>query len=162
MSSRTTRILLAASLVLNLFLLGAGVGGAVMFDRFRDREHARRAPALHAAMRELPAERQEALKAVVREAALAARPDFREARQARRRAAELAAAPVFDPVAVRAELTRARDAELRGRAKLEGGLLSAMQGMDAQSRAAVAPALSRPGGKARGGGRAGRGHRERP
>ncbi|HYF23922.1 MAG TPA: periplasmic heavy metal sensor [Caulobacteraceae bacterium] len=149
MSSRTGRTLLAASLVLNLFLLGAGIGGAVMFDRFKEREHARRAPALHAAMSDLPPERQEALRAVVRQAALAARPDFREARQARRRAAELAAAPSFDPAGVRAELARARDAELRGRLKLENGLIGAMQDLDASGRAAIAPALARSPGKAR-------------
>jgi uncharacterized membrane protein len=77
----------------------------------------------------------------MRARALEAAPDFREAREARRRAAQLAAAPEFDRKAIEAELARADAAGGRGRAKLQAAMLDFMAPLPADQRAQIAPVL---------------------
>jgi uncharacterized membrane protein len=139
MSSRTLKVALIASLVLNLFLIGAGISAGIMLRQtLRDRTLA---TPLFVAARTLDPQTQARLRDHMRANALKAAPDFMEAREARRKAAALAAAPNFDQNAVMAELERADKAADRGRDKLQGAVLSFMKDLPAADRATLAPAL---------------------
>ncbi|HRH20983.1 MAG TPA: periplasmic heavy metal sensor, partial [Brevundimonas sp.] len=82
----------------------------------------------------------------------------------RSEAINLAGAETFDRAAVEAALTQSREAEARGRGRLEGSLLDVMERLDQADRQRLAPGLSRRGregrrergaprgGEARGGG----------
>ncbi len=146
------KLWLALSLALNLFLLGALVAGGVLAQRaFEDR---RRGPPLFLAARQLPDSSEELLRQRMRDAARDARVDFRAAREARRRASELAAAPSYHRAATLAALQEAAAAETRGRAKLDSRLTEIFSELDPEARKALAPSLARP---MRGPGRSGRG-----
>jgi uncharacterized membrane protein len=146
LNERGWKIAVVVSLVLNLFLIGAVAGGAVvawraMAERSPDRGEAGRA--LGAAARELPPADRRALRRSVRDAAFDARTDLRKARDLRGEAVRLASAETFDRQAVEALLAEARAAELRGRVRVEQGVLDALEEMDAGSRETVAPMLAR-------------------
>lgn len=154
MTSRGLKIAFGVSLALNLFLLGAAVGGGLIaWKHWKDRPG--RGPALYEAARALPAEEQEALRRSMRAVAMKARPDFMQAREARHEAARLAAAPTFDRAAVAAQLERSREAEIRGRVVMEAGVLDVMAGLKPEGRAQLAPALLRKTGAPKGRGRHG-------
>lgn len=141
MSART-RLLLIGSLVLNLFLIGAGVGAAIYGRRLLHDYAGERPPTpLAIAARSLAPAVRERLKAHMRGEALKVRPDFDAARQARNQAAQLAAAPVFDRNAVTERLAEARQDETRARLALEAALLDFMQTASPEDRARLAPAL---------------------
>jgi uncharacterized membrane protein len=72
-----------------------------------------------------------------------ARPDFDEARAARREAIALTEAESFDPVAVAALLERSRASEARGRSRLETGAVETLRQLSPADRMALAPILSR-------------------
>ncbi|HUH11198.1 MAG TPA: periplasmic heavy metal sensor, partial [Brevundimonas sp.] len=83
------------------------------------------------------------VKAQLRAAAMQARPDFEEARAARREAIALTGADKFDPVAVAALLERSRASEARGRSRLETGAVETLNQLSPADRKALAPILSR-------------------
>lgn len=156
MNERGWKIAVVVSLVLNLFLIGALAGGAVvawraMADRSPTRGEAERP--YGAAARELPPAERRVLRQSLRGAAFDARPDLRKARELRREAVRLAAAEDFDRGAVEALLAQARAAELSGRVRVEQGVLDALSEMEREEREIVAPMLMR--------GRTGAGGRDR-
>lgn len=137
-----TRALLVASLVLNLFLIGAGIGGAIYGQRLLHDRLAGRPPSLiAAAAKDLPPEVRARLREHMRSRALAVRPDFVAARAARAQAVELASAPKFDRAAVSAKLDEARTDETRARASLDAALLDFMQTLGSADRVHLAPVL---------------------
>jgi uncharacterized membrane protein len=142
-NARGLKIALVASVVLNLFLIGAGVSGAVMVRHaLKERALLREGTPLFTAARTLDPELQRKLRADMQASALQAVPDFNAAREARRRAARLAAAPTFDRRAVGAELAAADAAADRGRARLQNAMLDFMQSLSPDQRARIAPALA--------------------
>ncbi|NEX93839.1 periplasmic heavy metal sensor, partial [Caulobacter sp. 17J65-9] len=144
MTSRGLKIAFGVSLALNLFLIGVGLGGgAIAWKHWKDRPGA--GPPLFEAARSLPESEQKALRQSMRAVAMKARPDFEQARTARREAVRIAAAPTFDRAAVAAQLDRSREAEIRGRVVMEQGVLDVMAGLSPKDRAALAPALLRKG-----------------
>ncbi len=148
MTERSLKRLLAVSLVLNLFLIGAGAGGSYMAVRAlreKAQNHAPPPPPVLEVANKLKEPENSRLREVMRDAALEAAPDFKQAREARRKAVELASAATFDQKAVQAEVERARSAEIAGRRKLESALLNFMSGLSAEERAQVAPVLRRIG-----------------
>jgi len=163
MSPRALTIALMASVAVNLFAVAATatlfVTRAGVEERVADqRRPGRGVPAFVMLEGMEPGERARVREAM-RASALAAKPDFDAARQARREAIELAAAKTYDPAAVSALLQRSREAELRGRARLEQDMIALLPSLSAEDRATLAPILSRTnsgrGGKD-GGGRDGR------
>jgi len=121
-------------------------GGA---NRVEDEVAAQRRPLRGPPMMEVVEGMDPAVRDRVRQAlrasALAARPDFDAARDARRRAIEMAEAESFDSPAVQALLEQSRLAEMRGRSKLETGALEILSTLNATDRKALAPILSRHG-----------------
>ena len=142
MNGKGLKIALIVSIALNLFMLGAVAAGYLVGQKaFRERVNAM---PLFVAARDLPEAEQTRLKASVREAMADARGDFRDARQARRRAVELAGAPRYDKAAVLSALAEARAAEMRGRARLETRLAESFTEFDVEARRKLAPSIARP------------------
>lgn len=132
-------IALAVSITLNVVLIAAVIGG-LYFARQAWRERAERGHLFQTA-RELPDADQTQLRDRMREAGREARPQFRLAREHRRKAAELAAAPTYDRAGVLKELSQGNAAEMRGRAILDEKLTTAFGEMNAESRRKLAPSL---------------------
>lgn len=147
MNGKGLRIALAASVALNIFAV-AGAGAAWMaVQRVKEataeaRQPGRSEPVWSVVEARPPAVREQ-VKRDLRATALEARPDFEEARAARREAIALTRSDQFDAVAVAALLERSRASEMRGRARLEAGAVETLSRLDPADRAALAPILSR-------------------
>jgi len=157
MSARGLKIALVALVLVNVFALAALGTTLVQLNRVETRLEAevdarpngeRRSP--RRMMRELDPEVRERVGEALRASALAARPDFEEARRLRRQAVEAVAAEGFDQTAVADLLERSRAAELRGRERLEADSLALMATLEPADRARLAPMLARSG-RGRGG-----------
>lgn len=147
MSGRTLKILLALSLALNLFAVAGGVALYATRAKVERQVEAQAKPGRGVSVmamteRLAPAERDR-VRAALRTAAHAAKPDFEAARAARREAVARAAAPDYDPVAVQSLMEQSRLAEMRGRARLESDALTILGSMSAADRALMAPMLAR-------------------
>lgn len=157
MSGKGLKIALAVSVALNLFALAAAGTLAVTRDRVEDRVEAQQRPGRTGSpmglVGRLSPEVRPQVREALRDAALAARPDFEEARLKRRQAVALAASPTFDPERLRTLLDESRAAELRGRQRLEVGAIAVLADLGPADRAIMAEILSRK----RGGG-SGKGH----
>src|ERR1700761_2809294 len=123
MNGRSWKVVLGASLVLNVFLLGAIVGGAYQWFTARAAGSvvvAQQHTALRFAAEPLPAERQKAFAEGLKDARRDGRQFAREGREGRRDVLRLLAAPQFDRAALDAALARTREADGSLRAKGEG------------------------------------------
>lgn len=157
MSTRGLKIALVVLVLVNVFALAALATTLVQLNRVETRleaEHRpngeRRSP--RQMLRDLDPETRERVGEALRASALAAKPDFEEARRLRREAVAAVSAPEFDAAAVTALLDGSRAAELRGRQRLERDALTLMETLEPQDRARLAPMLARSG-RSRGGGR---------
>ncbi len=146
MTPRALKLALAASVAVNLFAVGAF--GVVLTQGPRlAREEApppARVPMLQI-VDAMPEAKRDAMRQALRATALAARPDFHAARQARRDAVALASEMTFDRAAVAEALARSNAAEMRGRERLEAGALDMLERLPMAQRAALAPILTKTG-----------------
>jgi uncharacterized membrane protein len=147
MTSRSLKIALAVSVALNVFAVAAGAAVWVTREKVEDRvaeahKPGRNEPVWDVVERMDPAVRDQ-VKRQLRAAAMQARPDFEEARAARREAIALTGGETFDPVAVAALLERSRASEARGRSRLEAGAVETLSQLSPADRKALAPILSR-------------------
>ena len=149
MTSRTLKIALAASVALNLFAVAAGatllVGRADVERRIEAQHRAPRDNPLMTVVGELDPEVRQRVRGTLRESALAARPDFEEARLKRRQAIDMARTDPFEPARVTALLEQSRAAELRGRARLEADAVALLATLEPDDRAALSKILTRRG-----------------
>ena len=159
MSGRTLTIVLAVALALsvalNLFAATAGVTALVTRARIDERVEEQRRPGRGETFRDIVAamdpEVRDQVRQTLRASALAARPDFEEARASRRQAIALAEAATLDQAAVDALLERSRVAELRGRQRLEIDSVALLATLGPEDREALAVILDRHGRGGRGG-----------
>ncbi len=149
MSGRSLKIALAVSVALNLFALAGGVAFAVSWARVDERVADLRRTARHGPFREVIAQLQPEVRrdvrARMRAAALAARPDFEAARAARAQAVQAASQPRMDAARVQALLDQSRTAEMRGRARLEGEAIAMLETLDVEDRKVLSGLLMRRG-----------------
>ena len=149
MNARTLKIVLAASVALNLFALAAGatllVGRANVERRIESQHRAPRDHPFMTVVEGLDPEVRDRVRAALRASALTARPDFEEMRRKRRDAIALARSPEFDPARVAALLEESRVAELRGRARIEADAVAVLQTLEPDDRAALSEILTRRG-----------------
>lgn len=149
MRPRTLVILLVVSAALNLFLVGAVVGGLVV---------AARAPAagamagprggpLWTAGEALPPDQRRAFRRALRAEAPEARRRLQEARRLRREAWAELARPDFDRAAAEQALARARALELSTRTALESRLLTFAADLPPDQRRRLAEGLAEPRGR---------------
>lgn len=146
MASRTIKTALAVSVALNVFLVA---GGAAVWLKTRDAARVEqsgrssRTETVLELVNTRPPEVAEPLKVKLREVALPARPDFEQARAARREAIAITASDDFDPAKVNALLETSRAAEARGRAVLETGAVGVLAELQPDDRKALARILAR-------------------
>ena len=144
MNGRSWKFVLAASLVLNVFLMGAIVGGAYQWFA----AHSANAPllaqqrtALRFAAQTLPAERQQAFIDGLKNARREGRQFAREGREGRREVLRLLAAPQFDRAALDAALARTRAADSSLRAQVEGSVADFAASLSPEERIQFADSL---------------------
>lgn len=147
MSQRSLTVALFVSLAVNLFAIGAVVGGLVIGVRMSEgRESAMRPgpPPIFSAASALPEARQDAYREALRSEAREVRRSLMRAGEARRAAwGEIAADP-YDPAAVRRALTEAQGIEAEARSRLESRVVDFAADLNPEERQALAEALSRP------------------
>jgi uncharacterized membrane protein len=85
------------------------------------------------------------IRTSIRASALAAKPDFDEARHKRREAVALAETGALDPVRIRTLLDESTAAEMRGRARMETDAVALLDTLEADDRKALAVILTRRG-----------------
>lgn len=149
MNARTLRIALAVSVALNLFAAVAGVSLWVGLSKEQDRIEAQhRAPRTRSTLMlidQLDPAVRDRVRTTLRASAMAARPDFEEARLKRREAVETVRAGTFDAPRTRSLLAESRDAELRGRARLEADAVALLATLEPDDRQALSEVLTRRG-----------------
>lgn len=147
MTSRSLKIALAVSVAVNVF--GVAAAGAVWVARDKiehkvaEAHKPGRGESVWDVVERMDPAVRDQVKAQLRASAMQARPDFEEARAARREAIALTGAERFDPVAVAALLERSRASEARGRSRLETGAVETLNQLSPADRKALAPILSR-------------------
>jgi len=134
-----SRIPLAISIVLNVFLLGALIGGTAWLELNKPRP----AGTLQAASQQLPEPELSDLHHALREVRHGLRQTIFEGRQARRDAADLLQQPKLDTVALLAALDRARTADIAIRTKLEQRIVEFAATSTPQIRQLLADGLVR-------------------
>lgn len=157
MNSRTLVIILgvalAASVAVNLFAATAAWtalnGQERIEQRMEDRGRDDRRATTHEMVETLSPEARDRVRQALRQAGLAARPDFQEARELRRQAVAAAAAEPYDAARVGELLVQSRAAERRGRERLEGSALVILGSLSPADRVAFSQILNN---RKRGGG----------
>ena len=141
----TLRWALGLSLLLNLFLIAAGIGFCLVMQRHHADFNRTIPPGLlwEDASRHLTPAAREHVVTMIRAAALSGEGDMNTARDLRARAAKLAVADPYDAPRISALSEQARGYENSARAKVENALIAGMKGLPADERAAVANNLLR-------------------
>ena len=151
---RWGRILLIASLALNLLFIGA-IGGsmwAMWAGYWGGPRHFAFAGAIHHLMRELPDERRHVARDVLRRHRAEVQPLRREVRKSRRAAARIMRAEPFDEAAFRSALGELRTAELKIREAIGEIAVDLAKTLTQEERRILLRGLARHGrfGKRRG------------
>ncbi|RUZ80756.1 periplasmic heavy metal sensor [Mesorhizobium sp. M7A.F.Ca.US.006.01.1.1] len=137
MSPRWIRGLVIASVVLNVFLAGALVGGAVWL------RNAKTGVSLETAGRQLPDQDRKAFRLALRQVRVESRQIILDGQQARQEAANLLQQPVLDKAALSAALERARNADATVRTRLEQAIVDFAANTSPENRSVLAQALLR-------------------
>ncbi|WP_292029116.1 periplasmic heavy metal sensor [Brevundimonas sp. UBA2416] len=149
MSPKALKLALIGSVALNLFGVAAGATLLVTRAQVEDRVEAQHRPARAGSPMRLVDQLDPAVRERVRDAlrasALAARPDFEEARQKRREAVEMGRSATFDAARAAALLEESRKAEIRGRARLEADAVALLATLEPDDRRALSEILTRKG-----------------
>ncbi len=142
-------VALALSVALNVFAIAAGGTLLVGRERTEARIAAEQKPPrdrpYHAVVAQLDPAVRERVRDALRASALAAKPDFEEARSKRREAVALAGSSSFDAARVTALVEESTAAEMRGRARIEAESVRVLGTLDAADRVALAEILTRRG-----------------
>ncbi|MFL9882367.1 periplasmic heavy metal sensor [Paraburkholderia agricolaris] len=144
MNGRSWKIVLVASLVLNVFLVGAIVGGAYQWFAAHGAMtpvQAQQRTALRFAAETLSAERQKAFLDGLKKARREGRDFARDAREGRHEVLRLLAAPQFDRAALDAALARTREADSSLRAQVEGSVADFAATLSPEERVEFADSL---------------------
>lgn len=134
--------LVAASLVLNVFLIGALAGGAGWLIGRSNPGYS-----LEAAGGQLPASDRKAFRQALRDVRRESRQVIVEGQQARRDAAEILQQPTLDAAALAAALERARNSDATIRTKLEQRIVEFAASSSLDDRRLLAEALLRHAGR---------------
>lgn len=151
-------VALAASVAVNLFAATAAYtalnGQERIEQRMDEKGRDERRPSSRELVQALDAGSRDRVRAALRAAGLAARPDFQQARELRRQAIAAAAAESFDAARVEILLDQSRAAEVRGRERLEADALIILGTLSPTERVTFSQILNN---RKRAGGSGGRG-----
>ncbi|WP_136619879.1 MULTISPECIES: periplasmic heavy metal sensor [Mesorhizobium] len=139
MSPRWIRGLVIASVVLNVFLAGAFVGGAVWLRNAK----AGAGVSLESAGRQLPNQDRKAFRQALHQVRVESRQIILDGQQARQEAADLLQQPVMDKAALSAALERVRSADVAMRTRLEQAIVDFAANTSPENRSVLAQALQR-------------------
>lgn len=145
MSPRGLTIALFASVALNLFAVGAVVGGFVIAERLHGMTPVVRPGGqqpLWRAADDLPTVHRDAYRGLLRDQALTVAQQVRDARQARRRAWAGLMADPFDAAATAKSLADARALEMQARGGVEQKIVEFAATLPADERAKLAQGLA--------------------
>ncbi|TPL10816.1 periplasmic heavy metal sensor [Mesorhizobium sp. B2-4-14] len=137
MSTRWVRRLVIVSVVLNVFLAGAFISGAVWLRNVR----AGAGYSLETAGGRLPEQDRKAFRKALRQVRMESRQVILDGQQARQEAADLLQQPVVNTAALSAALERARNADLTVRTRLEQAIVDFAANTSPQNRSLLAAAL---------------------
>jgi uncharacterized membrane protein len=140
MSSTKLKIACAVSILLNIFLIGAAVGGTVWV---RARHPLIGVGTIRIAGSELPADDRRAFRQTLHAARREMRPVAMTGWQAREDAATLLRAPTLDQAALNTALARARAADITIRAHVEARAVGFVATLPPAERAKLADGLER-------------------
>jgi len=140
MSPRTLKIICAVSILLNIFLLSAAIGGAAWV---RARHPMIGAGSLRVAGSELQRDERRAFRSTLRDARLEMRPTALAGRQAREEAAALLSAPTLDQAKLADALARIRAADIAIRAHVEERAIAFAATLPPDERAKLAEGIER-------------------
>lgn len=146
MTTRTLKIALGISLLVNLFLAGALIGGAAWI---RTRQPMIAAGSLRIAGAELPPDQRRAFRAALRQTRMSLKDTTNDARLARGQAAALLRRPVLDQAALGAALARLRADEMAVRTAVEQQAIAFAATLPPSDRALLADRMEHPNGRAR-------------
>jgi uncharacterized membrane protein len=149
MTSQTLKVALAASVALNLFAIAAGatlfVTRAHVDKRVEAQQRAPRTGSPMLVIGQLDPAVRDRVRDTLRASALEVRPEFEDARQKRREAVAIASSDTFDSARITTLLAQSREAELRGRARLEADAVSVLATLEPADRKALSEILTRRG-----------------
>ncbi|HEX8660405.1 MAG TPA: periplasmic heavy metal sensor [Brevundimonas sp.] len=149
MTSKTLKSALAVSVALNLFAIAAGatlfVTRAHVDKRVEAQQTAPRTGSPMLLIGRLDPAVRDRVRDTLRASALEVRPDFEEARQKRREAVAIASSDTFDSARITTLLAQSREAELRGRARLEVDAVAVLATLEPADRKALSEILTRRG-----------------
>jgi uncharacterized membrane protein len=149
MTPQTLKSVLAVSVALNLFAVAAGatllVTRAHVDKRVEAQQRAPRTGSPMLVIGQLDPEVRDRVRDTLRASALEVRPEFEEARQKRREAVAIASSDTFDSARVTTLLAQSREAELRGRARLEVDAVNVLETLEPDDRKALSEILTRRG-----------------
>ena len=143
MNERTAKIALAASIVLNVFILGAAAGA--FFWRSSPTPPQRAEQGLAAVAQALEPAQRQAFRQALATARRDAQPDSQAARAAREELARLLGEPNLDHAAIDATLEATRAADIRVRARAEAAVVDFADSLGPQDRAKLVQGLSSRG-----------------
>ena len=143
MSTRTAKIVLATSLMFNVFVLGAAAGAWCW--PWISAAMQRADPGLAAVADGLDASQQEAFRQILAKARQDVRSDSKAARDARNELAQLMSQPELDRNAINAALETARTADVRVRAQIEAAVVDFAASLDPKARAVLIEGLASRG-----------------
>jgi uncharacterized membrane protein len=148
MNGRSSKFILVGSLVLNVFLVGAIVGGAYQWFAAHGSTTApvvAQQRALRFAAEALSPERQQAFIDGLKNARRDGRQYAREGREGRREVLRLLAAPQLDRAALDAALARTRTADTTLRAQVESSVADFAATLTPEERVQFAESLKQRG-----------------
>lgn len=137
-------VALAVSLILNVFLVGLGLGVWLTGARIVPQAAQRRpVPNIWAAADVLPPAERDAFRKMLQGQAAAAQPELKSVGLARREAAALIAQPNYDQTGVEQALERARTGEMHARGEMDAAFAQYLAHLTPQQREALADAMTR-------------------
>ncbi len=142
------KIVVAVSLILNVFLIGIGIGVLATGVRIGPVQAQPRRPSnIWLAADALPPNERLSFRQMLRERAVAVQPELKSVRLARREAAALISQPNYDPAAVEQALERARQGEMHARGELDAAFAQYLVKLSPDQRGKLAEAMvrNRPG-----------------
>ena len=140
------KIILTVSLIVNVFLIGIGIGVVVTGARLTPAQAAKRpVPNIWLASEALPPADRLAFRQMLRQEAASVQPELKSVRLARREAAALIAQPNYDPVAVQAALQQAREGETHARGEIDAAFAAYLVKLTPKQRADMARPSCAPG-----------------
>lgn len=143
MSGPSMKLALAASLLLNLFILGAAAGA--WFWRTTPEASQRSEQGIAAAAQHLKPPLRQAFRQALADARRDVRSESQAAREARDKLAGLLKAEDLDRQAINATLEVTRTADLKVRARVEEAVIDFAERLDPQNRAALVEGLASRG-----------------